>query len=287
MLATNISEVFNDSADYCEPESYWRKPIGDGSYDTIKITTEELSQIGAHFLCKAEQRYLYIENPALPFFTMLAEDSGMKIDFTPSAFSGITMFNDNNGYADVHVNVHLSSISTGEKLLGVQALTGPWEGADGECLFLTTPGYIAERFKRLPGGEDMLQTMLSIGLHSYILVQAIMLNRPTIFRQSTARSVTKGTGGKKGKKSRPCVVKTYRVLTLNRDEVMTSATAEGKRIITCPCWGVIGHWRQLKNGKTVWIKPHKKGKLRKTEGVYSVKEYEIVKGEPDVCIAQC
>jgi hypothetical protein len=286
MLTTNISETFNNSGDYCEPVSYWRKSIGDGSYDTIKITTEELSQIGAHFLCKAEQRYLYIENPALPFFTMLAEDSGMRIDFTPSAFSGVTMLNGNNGYADARVNVHLSSAATGEKFLGLQILTGPWEGAAGKHLALTNPAFVVERFKRLPGGLDMLQTMLSIGLHSYILVQAIMLNRPTIFRQGTARSVTKGTN-RKGQKSKPRVVRTYRVLTLNRDEVTTTAITGGKNIITCPCWGVIGHWRQRKSGKMVWIKPHKKGKLRNAEGVYSAKEYEIVKGGADVCIAQC
>ena len=33
---------------------------------------------------------------------------------------------------------------------------------------------------------------------------------------------------------------------------------------TCPCWEVRGFYRHYKNGKTVWIKPHKRGKDRLT-----------------------
>lgn len=33
---------------------------------------------------------------------------------------------------------------------------------------------------------------------------------------------------------------------------------------TCPCWEVRGFFRHYKNGKTVWIKPHRRGKDRLT-----------------------
>ena len=32
--------------------------------------------------------------------------------------------------------------------------------------------------------------------------------------------------------------------------------------LTCPCWGVRGHYRHLSNGKVVFVKPYRKGKLR-------------------------
>lgn len=36
----------------------------------------------------------------------------------------------------------------------------------------------------------------------------------------------------------------------------------------CPCWRVIGHWRQYKDGKRVWIHPYWKGELRHTKKNY-------------------
>ena len=45
--------------------------------------------------------------------------------------------------------------------------------------------------------------------------------------------------------------------------------------MTCPCWGVIGHWRTYKTGKQVWIAPYRKGKERKTSSAYSPKEYAL------------
>lgn len=282
MLTTNIAKPMNFSGGYSEPDAYWQKPIREGAYDAIRITAKELNQIGSPYLCKAEQRYLYIENPALQFFTLFVEDSSLRIDYTPSTVSSITAFNgeseDETGYADPYLNIHISSIKTGEKLFGLQILVGPWRGAGTKPMTMGNPSYAAERFRRAPNSADMIQDLMSFGIHSYLLTQAILLNRPTIFREATARAVTKGTAGKKGKKGKPRKVKSYRVLTINRDEVTTTLTEGGKHVITCPCWGVIGHWRRLKSGHSVWIKPHRKGKLRNAEGMYSAKEYEIVRG---------
>ncbi|MBU5480913.1 hypothetical protein [Blautia sp. MSJ-19] len=44
--------------------------------------------------------------------------------------------------------------------------------------------------------------------------------------------------------------------------------------IQCPCWSVRGHYRTYKSGKTVFVKPHRKGKKRETaepkENIYIV-----------------
>ena len=38
----------------------------------------------------------------------------------------------------------------------------------------------------------------------------------------------------------------------------------GHREIMCPCWEVRGHYRHLKSGKVIFIRPFKKGKERTT-----------------------
>lgn len=43
--------------------------------------------------------------------------------------------------------------------------------------------------------------------------------------------------------------------------------------LTCPCWGVRGHHRHLSNGKIIFIKPYRKGKLRNKPEVQVNKDY--------------
>ena len=49
-----------------------------------------------------------------------------------------------------------------------------------------------------------------------------------------------------------------------------------KSIITCPIWGVRGHWRVYKKtGKKIWIEPYKKGKERNNSSNYATKTYKL------------
>ena len=43
--------------------------------------------------------------------------------------------------------------------------------------------------------------------------------------------------------------------------------------LTCPCWGVRGHYRHLSNGKVVFVKPYRKGKLRNNPEAQVNKDY--------------
>ena len=49
--------------------------------------------------------------------------------------------------------------------------------------------------------------------------------------------------------------------------------ARKKAEITCPCWGVRGHYRHYKNGKVVFIEPFMKGKEK---DAYKGKEYALL-----------
>lgn len=48
-----------------------------------------------------------------------------------------------------------------------------------------------------------------------------------------------------------------------------------KHTFSCLCWGVRGHFRHLKSGKTVFVKPFKKGKERNNMSAFSEKEYRL------------
>ena len=43
--------------------------------------------------------------------------------------------------------------------------------------------------------------------------------------------------------------------------------------LTCPCWGVRGHYRHLSSGKVVFVKPYRKGKLRNKPEAQVDKDY--------------
>ena len=45
------------------------------------------------------------------------------------------------------------------------------------------------------------------------------------------------------------------------------------RVFRCECWGVSGHERRLKNGKTIFIKPYRKGRKRDDPTSYTPKNY--------------
>jgi hypothetical protein len=110
----------------------------------------------------------------------------------------------------------------------------------------------------------------------YVSVQFALYNRPTLFRETTARAdATPSNPRRQHKKSeRRRKVKTYRVITIDPGAVTSSE--ENKRVITCPAYGVCGHFRHYKNGKVAWVRPYTKGKLRNVAGAYSGKEYELV-----------
>ena len=74
-------------------------------------------------------------------------------------------------------------------------------------------------------------------------------------------------------------VKLRKVITVDTNKLKSELSQEcdrGKHTITCESWGVIGHWREYKSGKRVWIKPYRKGKKRNDpDASYTSKEYII------------
>lgn len=110
----------------------------------------------------------------------------------------------------------------------------------------------------------------------FMAVQMLSLERPEVMIQETVREERQETVKQKGRYKK--VRKTNMVRVIHLTETAVAALGpRGHHTITCPNWGVAGHWRHCKSGKTVWIKPYRKGRDRRNPAAYQPKEYSIPK----------
>lgn len=147
---------------------------------------------------------------------------------------------------------------------------------DGVPLRLTATG---QRLMALREDSDVSlnckedETLLNETLRDirlcYLAIQNVILERPTVFYESGLKPALshRRSGGHK-KKNRTRIVKR---ICVNADEL--SVLTRTHRTILCPCWGVMGHYRTLRSGRKVWIKPYRKGKQRNNPDAYVSKEY--------------
>ena len=98
-----------------------------------------------------------------------------------------------------------------------------------------------------------------------------MYNKPEIFVEPSAHPVVGGGSGKLSAKHTKRKARIVKKIYLNKEQLKIYSAPH--RHMTCPCWGVIGHWRNYKSGKRVWIEPYRKGKKRDDPKAYRAKEY--------------
>lgn len=212
---------------------------------------------------------LYLKSPSLPYFRMKLVPRGGEyefcLDFMPPEFCGTRCWRCRDGhYARTVVAVRMyghSLISEAVVCLGLIK-----EG--GEDRYYSD--WIVQKPAELEKGKGE-----GMAWAAYSIVQYALRNRPELIHVSTGhREVCSGNARKR--KKGPKVVQAYRVIQIG--EKISEPTG---RHMTCPCWGVIGHWRTYKSGKQVWIKPYRKGKDRNHPLTYEPKEYQLMKEETD------
>lgn len=106
-----------------------------------------------------------------------------------------------------------------------------------------------------------------------MMINMVLKSKPERIVYETKRSTPSYNlhKSKKSKQKRKTLVQ--KVIKLDTEFVPdTNETVHSTHNITCPCWGVMGHWRTYKSGKRVWIKPHVRGKFR---DAYETKEYQM------------
>jgi len=214
----------------------------------------------------------YLLHPALPFYRLrlLATQSHneMIIDVMPPASSNLREWRvKGGGIAETQTVIKIADPTLPSVVvvaLGAVRMEGnkPYS-------------FISDNVIAAP---SMLQRGMAEGLAwmSLCLIQDALINRPTIFisRKEFYRP-NQSSNPREKKHTRRRVVKAYRVITLVPDGLLPSPSSE-KRVIACPCWGVIGHWRVYKSGKRVWISPYEKGRDRGNASHYQSKEYKIM-----------
>ena len=94
--------------------------------------------------------------------------------------------------------------------------------------------------------------------------------------RETVREERQETVKKKGRYKKVRKTSMVRVIRLTETAV-ENLSPRGHHTITCENWGVAGHWRHYKSGKTVWIKPYRKGRKRNNPEAYQPKEYLLSK----------
>lgn len=123
--------------------------------------------------------------------------------------------------------------------------------------------------------DDYLIEYFHYAKLEYILIQKALYERPEVFIETRKQAVItpQPTKKKRKGKGRRRIVKAVKVLHISQDEFADYTKVHKE--MTCPCWGVIGHWRNYKSGKKVWIQPYCKGKERNNPSAYSAKDYKL------------
>lgn len=122
--------------------------------------------------------------------------------------------------------------------------------------------------------QDFMRNVKSI----YLAVQMLSLERPEVFVTKSEKITHQETIQKKGRYKKVNKTKLIRVTRVS-DKVLSAVENHAHRTITCPCWGVAGHWRKYKSGKKVWINPYRKGKQRSNPAAYKPKVYQLPEEE--------
>ena len=99
--------------------------------------------------------------------------------------------------------------------------------------------------------------------HLYSVVQHLLLNRPELVVKKPVRGITPvANTNNKRKNQKKRKVQTFRTITVNYEELAAVEATRPPREFSCLAWGVIGHWRNYKDGKRVWVNAYTKGKER-------------------------
>lgn len=123
-------------------------------------------------------------------------------------------------------------------------------------------------------GKTMFQTVI----HWIFLVNTFLLYYKDVGIEEIEERVYEGggSGNYRTPANRNTVVKKYKTYRIRKDWV--PSVPHKPHVITCDAWGVAGHTRKYKSGKTIVIKPYVKGKHRLN---YKGKEYKLLPPQAD------
>lgn len=105
----------------------------------------------------------------------------------------------------------------------------------------------------------------------FFVINTFMLNYGDVSLDVEEKEAIAPSNKKHNKKQERTSSRLFKSYTLKKR--WASAVARKHAEITCPCWGVRGHFRHYRNGKVVFIEPFVKGKEKDK---YKGKEYALL-----------
>lgn len=107
--------------------------------------------------------------------------------------------------------------------------------------------------------------------NAFFLINTFMLNVGDVTMEVETKEAVAPTDGtqskRKSERNAVRLFKSYRLIKGWKNK------ARKKAEITCPCWGVRGHFRHYRNGKVVFVEAYVKGKEKEA---YKGKEYDLL-----------
>ena len=107
----------------------------------------------------------------------------------------------------------------------------------------------------------------------FYMINLIAISLPNKLKERVVKANKTVEVKKNGKSTYKSVVYLERTIYLDKDFKLTKRDVT--HIIKCPAWGVRGHYRHMKSGLLVYVKPYVKGKQRKDFDKYVGKEYRL------------
>lgn len=257
----------------------WGAPVDRGIYDTVEMTDEELNALLPQIETMGYSGSDLMLEPSLKEFVLKLKDASGRGENT--VLFKETVVPEREPVMDGKL------IRTDRPLLDAYFFFGKGRTADvvvnmGSCRFEDEDGkYMTATYQRPVWAKDwqILEDSYLIDLFRYVkfgymLIQKALYERPVVFCETSSRKVSRPPYGGKGNRKKKREVKAVRVMRTNAKEFAKYTIKQ--REISCPCWGVIGHWRNCKSGKKVWVRPYRKGRERDNPEAYSPKEYQFV-----------
>lgn len=257
----------------------WSAPIDRDSYDIIEMTDAELNALLPQIETMKYGGSDLMLSPSLRVFVLTIKDSAGRGENT-IIFKKSILSKSTSRKADMLI--------TTTPLIDAYFLLGPGRDADvvvnmgaqqmeienGRRLNCSYQQAVWTRDPQILE-DDYFQEYARYMKFAYMLVQKALYDRPTVFNKVSSRRASRPAHKSGPYKRKKRAVKAVRVLRVNDEEF--ASYVKTQRVIACPCWGVIGHWRTYKSGKKVWVEPYRKGRERNNPAAYSPKEYQLTK----------
>ena len=271
----------------------WQQPINFARLDMIELPKSSMEGIAQLLASRCSLNML--ENPALPEFTLKITDEEeseetvicFKKTVLPTEDMRADYPDGSTGTAKSRIDAYIFLDGTKEVDWVVNLgwhINGSNEGAFYCWPVLAKNGY-----------TDLEPTVVGEVAVAYALIQEVLYNRPTVFREASSRRIGVGNNlsNKKRKKSRTNQrnkVKVVRAMLLQPDEFEdfceeTREENRPKRVYENPCWGVVAHPRKYRDKvtgeiiKEIRIGPYNKGRDRNNPDAYVGKDYQLVPHE--------